>query len=95
MEAESSGMRFQRSPQADGTLAGDRAAIYHRGSRKAITLNPAGTILWQALDTPKSATELMEVLRQRFPQVPDETLQADVHSFVEQLQTQDLLQATD
>jgi len=83
--------RFGKSPHADSTLAGDRAAIYHRISKKAITLNPNGTILWSSLDSPKTVQELIAVLQQRWPQVGTETLNHDVLTFIEQLQSHDLL----
>ena len=85
--------RFSRSAHADSTLAGDRAAIYHRFSKKAITLNPSGTILWGSLDAPKTTDELIAVLQERWPQVEAETLAQDVQTFIEQLQSHDLLVA--
>jgi len=88
-----SAQRFGRSPHADSTLAGDRAAIYHRISKKAITLNPSGTILWGSLESPKTAQELIAFLQERWPQVDSEILARDVQAFIEQLHSYDLLVA--
>ena len=84
--------KLQRSPQADGTLAGDRAAIYHRETRKAVTLNPVGTLLWQALEVPLSQADMVARLHAQFPQVPVETLEADVAKFVAELTGHSLLE---
>jgi len=76
---------ISRSPQADATLAGDRAAIYHRETRKALTLNPVGTLVWQALTTPQTRNDLLEMLQTRFPQVDQATLSADLEKFLAEL----------
>lgn len=76
---------ISRSPQADATLAGDRAAIYHRETRKALTLNPVGTLVWQALETPQTQSGLLEMLQARFPQVESATLSADLEKFLAEL----------
>ena len=91
MSVDSSAV-YSRSPQADATLAGDRAAIYHRESRKAITLNSVGTIIWQALETPRSVAELQAVLQARFPQVDALVLATDLDRFLADLFGHDLLE---
>lgn len=77
--------RFARSPHTDATLAGDRAAIYHRETRKAITLNPVGTVIWQALESPKSLAELRGCLVRQFAQVEPDVLESDLRKFMEVL----------
>ncbi len=83
---------LKQSNNADATMAGDRAAIYHRETRKAITLNPSGTILWQALETPCTRADLVKVLQARWPQIDDETAGADVDKFIDQLRTHELVE---
>lgn len=80
--------RYARSPQADSTLAGDRAALYHRHTRTAVTLNRSGTVLWQAMDVPRTRAELGRVLQEQWPGLPDDTARADVAAFISEMQTQ-------
>ncbi len=85
-------VRFTRSPEADATMAGDRAAIFHRGTRVAITLNPTGTLLWNSLDPPKTEEELVQTLTDRFGGVPQAQLQRDTRAFLEELASHGMLQ---
>lgn len=83
--------RWVQSAQADGTLAGDRAAIYHRETRKAVTLNSVGTVLWQALEVPRSRAELAGEITTRWPQVEQARAEADVDRFLEELRGHQLI----
>lgn len=83
--------RYGWSPLADGTLAGDRAAVYHRGSRCAITLNPAGTVLWQALSMPRTAGELAGELQGKWTGLDEATARRDVEAFLGQLREHDMV----
>ncbi len=77
--------RFIRSPEADFTLAGDRAVIYHKKSSSAITLNEAGTVIWLMLEGGRTRGELEAGLRERWPQLPLEVAARDVETFVGEL----------
>lgn len=83
--------RYVRSPQADATRAGGSAVIYHRDTGSAITLNPAGTLLWERLATPATEAELVAVLMETWPSVSRETAQADVAAYVVELREHDLI----
>jgi hypothetical protein len=88
-------MKYIQSPNADATMAGDRAAIYNRKTQSAITLNPTGTILWNSLTVPRDADQLTDSLRQRFPAVDPQQARSNVDAFLAELLTHELLQATD
>lgn len=94
ISAPTSDTRFARSPHADATLAGDRAAIYHRQTKSAITLNPAGTVLWEAMKSPRTAEELAAILREKWPSLDTETARRDVDAFLESLRGHDLVEIT-
>ncbi len=89
------GTRYVQSGDADATMAGDRAAIFHRGTQSAVTLNPSGTLLWNSLTTPQSADELSSFLMGRFPMVSEEQAAKDVEAFLAELLSHNLLQQTD
>lgn len=86
--------RYSHSAHADSTMAGDRAAIFHRATRVAITLNTTGTILWNSMTTPRSRDELVQELAGRFPSISEEQLSQDVDGFIDQLTSHDLLQVS-
>lgn len=86
---------FKRSEHADATLAGDRAAIYHRVTRNAITLNPTGTVLWEAMAEPRQIIELVEALQQQWPDLDTATARHDVETFLHQLELHELVDERD
>jgi len=83
---------YRQSPEADATMAGDRAAIFHRGTRVAITLNATGTLLWSYLSEPRSESELVDHLSQRFPALAADQATRDVQNFLGQLSSHGLIQ---
>jgi hypothetical protein len=89
------GTKYVQSGEADATMAGDRAAIFHKRTKSAITLNPTGTVLWNRLTSPLSAEELVSALRERYPKVGEEQARADVHAFLADLLTHEMLQQAD
>ncbi len=94
MELHSEGMeqrRYGHSPMADATLAGDRMAIYHRASRNAITLNPAGTHLWQVLTAPRTVADLAHELQEKWTHLDEDKARQDVDAFLVQLRMHDLI----
>lgn len=91
LEKDGVDQRYGCSPLADATLAGDRMAIYHRESRNAITLNPTGTVLWQALSVPRTVGQLVQELQAKWPGIDKATAQGDVASFLGQLREHDMI----
>lgn len=88
-------MKYVQSPNADATMAGDRAAIYNRKTQSAITLNPSGTMLWNSLTVAQDADELTRSLVQRFPKVSPDDARRDVDAFLAELVGHQLLQTTE
>lgn len=84
--------RYQRQATTDTTHAGDRAAIFHKEDKKAVTLNPTGTFLWEAMKSPLSQDDLETVLRERFPELTCEQAKTDVSAFLEVLQHHNLIE---
>ena len=76
---------YTQSSEADATHAGGRAVIFHRTTKHAITLNESGTLLWQKLEHPTTRNDLENLLKQTWPNIPEETAKADVATFLEQL----------
>ena len=54
-------------------------------ARRMSTLNAVGRLLWETLETPHDAAELVAVLQAAFPEVDDATLTADVRAFLVQM----------
>ncbi|MGI8908692.1 MAG: PqqD family protein [Candidatus Sumerlaeaceae bacterium] len=87
--------RYVQSSDADATMAGDRAAVFHRGTQSAVTLNPSGTLLWNSLAAPKSVDELVSGLLARFPSLAQDQARTDVDAFLSELLSHKLLQRAD
>ena len=79
---------MERLRRADGVWSRavqDRAVLYSWDDGKAIVLNPTGSVLWEALESPRSASELADELVRRFPGLPVERARKDVEAFLERL----------
>lgn len=83
--------RFQRQASTDTTHAGDRAAIFHKEDKKAVTLNPTGTFLWESMKVPLSSDDLVKILREKFPELTCEQASNDVSAFLSVLQQHNLI----
>jgi hypothetical protein len=70
----------------------DRAILYSLDQGKAIILNATGAALWDALDAPRSPSDLAKVLIGRFPDLSAERAREDVDSFLDQLLSESVLQ---
>jgi hypothetical protein len=76
---------YTRSPDASASTVGDRVVLYHRVSRAALVLNPTGSLIWQHLAAPSSASTLAEMLRTRFPSLSPDDAGRDVDTFLDEL----------
>ena len=54
-------------------------------------LNPLGTAVWRFLETPKTADEIMEVLCNAFPDIPEVQIREDTSRLLGQLVYRGLL----
>ena len=71
----------------------DRAVLYSSPQAKALVLNPTGAVLWGALETPRTPSQLAELLIQRFPDLSAERARADVATFLDRLVRENVLEA--
>ena len=83
--SEAMGLAYGRSEQVEVSSVGDRVVLYHRTSRSALVLNPAGSRLWERLASPASPQELTAALRERFPALTREDAFRDVSAFLDEL----------
>ena len=77
--------RFRRVDGVFFEITGDRAVLLDSSGTELITLNPVGTVVWQTLDTPRSAAEVAEQLHATFPDVPRAQLLDDAEQFLVEL----------
>jgi hypothetical protein len=83
---------LQRSADAYFEVVDDKAVIVDPAGAELLTLNRVGTIVWHALDGERDETAIVEQLAARYPDVPRDTLSADVHTFVVELKGANLLE---
>jgi hypothetical protein len=87
------GGKYRRSSEAEESQVGDRAVLYHRTSRKAVVLNPTGSLIWQLLATPQTTRTLAERLQVQFPALTEEQARGDVVVFLHELQQHGMILA--
>lgn len=85
--------RYARSRDVESTRVGDRAVLYHRGSRTAVVLNPTGSWIWGELTEPQTACALAQRLQARFPALPHDQALRDVSGLLEELLTHQVISA--
>lgn len=56
-----------------------------------LTLNPVGTLVWEALDGKREIDELIDRLLPQFVDVSREELEQDVVEFLEELESSELI----
>lgn len=84
-------MIYSRNPCIEESKAGSRAILYHKDQRKAVVLNPTGSLVWGYLAEPRAAQELIFRLQQSFPQVDPQQLARDMEPYLEELVQQGVL----
>lgn len=84
-------MQYGRSDEVTWDMSGDRAVVLDAAGAVLITLNPVGSLLWQMLDSPRAAADLVDALADRYPEVPLAQLREDVELFLEELMAEGLL----
>ena len=84
-------LRYRRSARVDETRVGDRVVLYHRDVRSGIVLNPTGSLVWDSLESPRSADELVDQLSARFPNADRNRIAQDVSGYVESLLAHSLI----
>jgi hypothetical protein len=70
---------------------GDRVVLYHRTTRSALVLNPMATWLWGLLGVPRTASDLVDEVRGRFPSVTEERAGVDLVALLDDLLRHDVV----
>ncbi|MCS6900372.1 MAG: PqqD family protein [Myxococcales bacterium] len=76
--------RVIRDPETVSREIDGRAVVIHLEDGRVRTLNPTGSVLWQALDG-RSVDALLAYLVAAFPGEPPERLQEDLEAFLTEL----------
>lgn len=85
---------FRRSEGVWSSVVQDRAVLYSSTENKAVVLNGTGALLWEALDSPRDASDLEHLLVERYPGLSAEHARADVAAFLDRLVSERVLQTT-
>ncbi len=82
--------RYKRHPDLRlADVEGD-GVVLHLGTRRYFSVSESGLALLQALETPRTVPELVEVLLERYEVTPEQA-EASVHQFLDTCRTAELL----
>jgi hypothetical protein len=84
---------LRSSPDVDVSSVGDRAVLYHRGTRQALVLNPSGSLLWSLLAAGSTQSALAAALVASYPGLGQERATADAATFLAELERHQMLAA--
>lgn len=76
---------FSRAPGALTEHVEGKAMVVRPDGSELLTLNPVGTIVWDALDGGAERTALIDAVAARFPSVERARIERDVDAFLDQL----------
>ncbi len=86
--------RYQRHPDLRlADVEGD-GVVLHLGTRRYFSVTESGLILMQALETPQSVPELVQLLIERYEVTPEDA-ETSVRQFLETCRTAELLVVAD
>ncbi|MFN2568049.1 MAG: PqqD family protein [Candidatus Dormibacteria bacterium] len=74
--------------RADGVLhevVDSKVVLVHPDGKELLTLNPVGTLVWEAMDGPSDAAGLTDKLLPRLGGVPRHQVLADISAFLTEL----------
>ncbi len=72
-------------------IGGERALLHHE-TNAYFTLNATGSVVWIALDEPRSVTEIVAIVTERFD-VTAEVCRPDVEALITQMVEAQILRA--
>ena len=75
-------MPFHRTDGVTFEKSGDRVVILDAEGSVMTTINPVGSLIWQALDGTSDTDSLVRQLAETFPEVDDAVLSTDVEEFL-------------
>ena len=76
---------FARAPDAHFEVVEGRALILDPTGKEMVTLNPVGTLVWEALEGPLDVDGLVERVLPQVTGVGRDDLERDVRTFVDEL----------
>jgi hypothetical protein len=82
---------YVRNPEILEKRLDDELLLVDNGSDVIFNLNPIGTAVWQFLESPRGADEIMDVLYSAFPDVPREQICEDTDLLLAQLVNRNLI----
>jgi hypothetical protein len=84
-------MALRRSPDVTFEVVDGRAILIDAAGKELITLNPVGTLVWNALDGVQDADGLAAELVSSLQGVTIEQLTQDIRTFLGELQSSELV----
>jgi hypothetical protein len=88
-------MAWQRSPNVVYEVVDGQAVLVDPDGVELITLNPVGTVVWEALDGEREASELAADLVDRFDGVSRSQLEVDIAEFLTEVDAVGLVSRRD
>lgn len=82
---------FARASEIDQTRSGDRLVLYHADGRKALVLNPTGSLVWKFLQKPKTLVQLLTEMQSEFPDVEADLLKSDLQAYLQSMSDQEVI----
>ena len=78
---------YRRTSSFESEELEDELVIMERDSRAMVTLNPAGRLVWEAIENRVTLDELEAVFRDVFPNLDEETMRHDIQDALDALVT--------
>lgn len=72
-------------------MSGDRAVLLDSNGTELITLNPVGSLVWNAIDGWTDRASLVTRLGEQFPEIPTDQIVGDVEEFLDELRAAGLV----
>jgi hypothetical protein len=82
---------YLRSPEVEETPVGERQVLYHRVHRKALVLNPTGSLVWRQLADDGTPGAIAASLCAAFPGLTEQQALEDTLSFLTELSQHDMV----
>jgi hypothetical protein len=88
-------MGLRRAPDVTFEIVDGRAILIDTTGTELITLNPVGTLVWNALDGERDAAAVAEELLPTFEGVTRDQLKTDVATFLAEMSDEGLVVEAD
>ena len=85
-------MIVRRAPGVTSEVVDGQAVLIAPAGKEVITLNPVGTLVWGALESPRALDEVVDQLLPQFADVERQQLVEDVLAFVDELRESELIE---